>query len=115
MSKSESNINGLLNTAVAEGNLSPEAYQALTIEDLGAQIQAGLGIDVDDVDASAVVLVTVQPDDSGSIRFSGNSQVLRDGHNLVIDSLKGSKQNDEVLFGTRYLNGEVLNPYCPIA
>src|SRR5579872_1572658 len=105
MSQSTANVNGLLSNAVAEGSLSPQAYQALTVEDLGAQIQAGLGINVDDINASAVVLVTIQIDDSGSIRFKGNSQVVRDGHNLVIDSLKGSKQTDEVLFGTRYLNG----------
>ena len=35
-----------------------------TCVDLGAQIQAGLGVTVDDVPASEVVLVTMMPDDS---------------------------------------------------
>jgi hypothetical protein len=52
------------------------------------------------------------PDDSGSIRMAGNSQNVRDGHNLIIDALIESKQKDGILMLTRYLNGFVLNPYC---
>jgi len=56
--------------------LSPESLQTLTAVDLGAQIQAGLGITVDDVKASEVVLLTMMPDDSGS----KTPQVLLRGH-----------------------------------
>ncbi len=59
----------------------------LDVPDLGARIQEGLGIKVDDVQSSEVVLVTFMPDDSGSIQFAGNAQVVRDGHNLVLDAL----------------------------
>jgi hypothetical protein len=104
----------LFEAAHAEGGLSEAALQALSIPDLGAQIQAGLGIAVDDVQASEVVLVTMMPDDSGSIRFAGNAQAVRDGHNLVLEALRGSKQRDGILVHTRYLNGEVLYPYCPV-
>jgi hypothetical protein len=43
--------------------------------------------------------------------MAGNSQVMRDGHNLTLDALLGSKQKDGILIHTRYLNGYVLNPY----
>src|SRR4051812_7720826 len=45
--------------AMEDGELSPASAQILAIPDLGAQIQAGLGITVDDVQASEVVLVTM--------------------------------------------------------
>ena len=101
----------LIEEAHAQGLLSPDALQVLQIADLGAQIQAGLGISVDDVPASEVVLLTIMPDDSGSIAGAGNEQVVRDGHNLVLESLGKSKQRDAILAHTRYLNGRVLFPY----
>ncbi|MGI5860632.1 MAG: hypothetical protein ACOX6T_01085 [Myxococcales bacterium] len=104
----------LFEEAEAEGVLSPESMQVLGAVDLGAQIQAGLGIGVDDVEASEVLLLTVMPDDSGSIAAAGNEQAVRDGHNLVLDALLESKQRDCILAHTRYLNGEVLFPYRPI-
>ncbi|AUX41277.1 hypothetical protein SOCE26_026870 [Sorangium cellulosum] len=108
-------IEGLFEAAREEGALSAEAMQALHITDLGAQIQAGFGVQVDDVASSEVVLVTVMPDDSGSIKFAGNAQAVRDGHNLVVSALADSKQRDSLLAHNRYLNGAVLYPYCPIA
>src|SRR5512140_1009589 len=113
-SKPGPNVNDLFQAAHAEGVLSPQSLQTLTSVDLGAQIQAGLGICVDDVKASEVLLVTMMPDDSGSIRFAGNSKVVCDGHNLVIEALQASKQRDCVLAHTRYLNGKVLFPYRPL-
>jgi hypothetical protein len=107
-------VSQLFEAAHAEGLLSPSGLQALTVVDLGAQIQAGLGVSVDDVQASEVVLVTVMPDDSGSIQHANNARLVCDGHNLVLDSLLASKQRDTVLFHTRYLNGFVLNPYRPL-
>jgi hypothetical protein len=112
--KDDSNVNDLFAEAHAEGVLSPSSLQTLTGVDLGAQIQAGLGISVDDVQASEVVLLTIMPDDSGSIRHAGNEQAVREGHNLVLDALTRSKQGDGVLAHTRYLNGTVLFPYRPI-
>jgi hypothetical protein len=108
------NVNDLFEEAHAEGVLSPSSLETLTGVDLGAQIQAGLGISVDDVQASEVVLLTIMPDDSGSIASSGNEEAVREGHNLVLDALARSKQGDGVLAHTRYLNGHVLFPYRPI-
>jgi hypothetical protein len=108
------NINDLFQTAYQDGLLSTASIQALDINDIGAQIQAGLGVNVDDVMASEVVLVTIMPDDSGSIRFAGNTQAVRGGHNTVLDTLINSKQKDNILIHTRYLNGFILYPYCPL-
>ncbi len=112
MSTPTVNLGALFGGAQEDGELSAQSIQALTINaDIGAQIQAGLGIAPDDVPASQVVLLTMMPDDSGSIRFAGNAQHVRDGHNIVLEALLRSKQKDDVLVHTRYLNGFVLYPY----
>lgn len=104
----------LITAAGVDGSLTAASCGILLGADLGAQIQAGLGIDVNDVQASSVTLVALLIDDSGSIRFGSNAQLVRDGHNLVLDSLGRSKQKDGVLVHTRYLNGTVLYPYVPL-
>lgn len=110
------NVSSLFQSAHDDGALSGQALQALTVVDLGAQIQAGLGINVDDVKASEVVLVTQLIDDSGSIRFvQGNTEAVRNGHNLVIESLSATKQRDSILGHTRYLNGTILFDYRPLS
>lgn len=108
------NIKKLFQDAEGEGKLSPASLQALNVIDLGAQIQAGLGASVDDVQSSEVVLVTIMPDDSGSIQYGNNADAVRHGHNLVLSALIDSKQRDSILAHNRYLNGHVLYPYCPI-
>lgn len=107
-------VPSLLGGAHAAGTLSGASMQALASADLGARIQQGLGVSVDDVAASEVLLVTMMPDDSGSIRFGGNAQAVRDGHNLVLESLEACGQRDAVLVHTRYLNGHVLQPYVAL-
>ncbi len=104
----------LLRAAQEDGQISAAGMKALDLIDPGAQIQAALGVCVDDVHASEVVLCTMLADDSGSIRFSGNAQVVRDGHNLVLEALGRSQQRDGILCHTRYLNGKVLFPYRPL-
>src|SRR5688572_23379874 len=109
-------IEDLFQEAHEEGELSADALQALTVNaDIGAQIQAGLGIAPDDVPSTEVVLVTLMPDDSGSIRFAGNAEAVRSGHNQVVEALLQSKQREDVLIHTRYLNGTVLYPYRKLA
>ncbi|MBU2036718.1 hypothetical protein KJ866_00710 [Patescibacteria group bacterium] len=110
MSKSV-NIGQLFSTAKAEGELSAGAINALTVVDLGAQIQPALGISALDVQASEVVIVSMKIDDSGSISAAGNEQSVRDGHNIVVDALGESKQIDNILVQTSYLNGKILYPY----
>ncbi len=101
----------LLKDAHDTGALSAASLAALDVVDVGVQIQAGLGVHVDDVAASEVVLLTMMPDDSSSIASAGNTAAVREGHNLVIEAMDASKQGGEVLAHTRYLNGHVLYPY----
>jgi hypothetical protein len=108
-------IKKLLADAHDAGALSARSLAALDVVDVGAQIQAGLGVKIDDVAASEVVLLTMMPDDSGSIAAASNSDAVRDGHNFVLDALGCSKQSGEVLAHTRYLNGDVLFPYTELA
>ncbi len=108
------NIQDLFQSAQDDGTLSAASIQALNVPDLGLQIQAGLGIPVNAVTASEVVLVTIMPDDSGSIRSAGNAQAVRGGHNAILDALLATQQQDHILIHNRYLNGEVLYPYCPL-
>ncbi len=107
---SSQNINELLTNAQDEGLLSRASMNAFgNIRDIGAQMQAGLGISADKVYAGDVVLVAQMIDDSGSLRFKGKAQAVRDGHNLVLDEvLPNSKAEDDILALTRYLNGLVL-------
>ena len=107
-------IKKLFADAHDQGALSARSLAALDVIDVGAQIQAGLGVTIDDVAASEVVLVTMMPDDSQSIAQAGNIDAVRDGHNFVLDALRGSKQSGEVLAHTRYLNGHVLCPYIAL-
>ncbi|KKQ35161.1 MAG: hypothetical protein US50_C0023G0003 [Candidatus Nomurabacteria bacterium GW2011_GWB1_37_5] len=105
----------LLTNAAQNGNLTQDALKAIQkIPDLGAQLQEAMGVSIDDVDASEVVLVGMLLDDSGSIRMAGNSKTVCDGHNLVIDSVKKSKQGNGVLALAKYLNGKLLYPWVPI-
>lgn len=105
------NVKTLFGNAVAEGSLSAAAVAALDVDDIGAQIQAGLGVPVDDVKASEVLLLSVLVDDTGSIRGAGNEQAVRDGYNLVLQALTDSKQSDGILVHARYLSGNILTPY----
>src|SRR5689334_13429278 len=109
-----SNGKKLLEDAAAAGALSTTTLQSLDVADLGAQIQAGLGVAVDDVASSEVVLVTMMPDDSGSIAAAHNTGAVCDGHNLVLASLRASRQAADIFVHTRYLNGYILYPYSPL-
>lgn len=113
MSQSSS-AQDLLRSSHDSGDLSLETFQALKAGDIGAKIQAALGTPIDQISASEVVLVTYLMDDSGSIRFAGNSDAVCQGHNTAIDALVKSKQSGDVLAHCRYLNGHVLYPYQPL-
>ena len=115
MSKSVNNL-GLLQDAHEEGDLSSGSLNALTkIPDIGAIIQQGLGVPIQSMLSSEVILLNILVDDSGSIRMAGNSQPIRDGHNMLIKALFDSKQLDNIEVINRYLNGKVLYPYTPIS
>lgn len=107
---SQAGLNALFGGANQTGVLSSGALAVIDVNDIGADIQDALGVSVDDITASEVTLVSMLIDDSGSIRMGSNAQIVRDGHNLVIDSLNASKQKNGILALCRYLNGTVLYP-----
>lgn len=104
-------VGDLFTDAYEYGDISDASLQTLSVADLGAQIQAGLGVAALDVPASRAVLLTMLLDDSGSIQYRGNEQAVRDGYNQVLKALLQSKQQDEILAQTRYINGRILYPY----
>ncbi len=114
-SNASPDLSALLGAAQADDNLSPAGLQALSINDLGANIQAGLGLSVDDVKTSEVTLLVIVLDDSSSIRFThGNTEAVRDGMNLILKSLADTKQAESILAYCIQLNRGVLFPFTPI-
>ena len=106
------NLGSLFQTAHEEGDLSARSLQALNVPAVGMQLQAGLGLPALNIPSSELVLAALLIDDSGSISGARNTDLVIDGHNLVIDSLLGSKQKSSIMFSSRYLNGFILNPWC---
>lgn len=105
------NVDSLFQSAKDDDVLSDDAMSAIgNIEDYGAQIQQGLGVDIDDVQSSDVVLVGLLIDDSSSIRFQGNTDVVRNGVNVVYSALGDSKQNDSIIVHSRLLNKGIVDP-----
>lgn len=108
MSKS---IKDILENARADGRISQEAVDILTVTDIGVEIQNALGVSVDDVGSSEVILVTALIDDSGSMNQGDNARITSEGHNALIDELLKAKQSGGVLVHTRYIHGKILYPY----
>lgn len=108
---SQTNINALFQDAHDSGDLSKDALNILNTIDLGPNIGEALGEDVGNIPSTECILVSVEIDDSGSIRFAGNAPHVRDGHNLLIDTLKGAKVKDNIQVHSRLLNRGILYPY----
>lgn len=112
---SSSQAAALLAGAQGDGLLTAAASNVLTVRNLSDEINAALGTPALDVTASEVVLVALLIDDSGSIRFGSNAQAVRDGHNMVLEALAGSKQGDGIQIHNKYLNGKILYPFSPLS
>lgn len=116
---SQTSLSGLIGGAGLDAGAT--SLMGLTADTLGPAIMAGLGsVGLDQVKSSSVLLVTLLVDDSGSIAAAGNEQLIRDGHNSLVEALGGSKQAGDVLISCRYLNPDpptdqgVLYPYRPL-
>jgi len=109
-------VNDMFDGAHEEGSISKNSLQILKGSNLQQQVNMAMGTSVDDLIATETLLVTLDIDDSGSIRFvGGNAEAIRDGHNTCRDEvLAGSKSAASVLMHTRYINGKVLYPYMPL-
>jgi hypothetical protein len=108
------NIDELFTRARQEGALSQASAQVLNVPDIGQQIAAALGTGIHHAPASEMILVTMLVDDSGSIRFAGNMNLIIEGHNMVLDALSRTQQSQNIMVHTRYLNGFILYPYCSV-
>lgn len=114
MSTSKVNVFEALNNAHDEGTLSQASLTALTnIRDIGEEIQNGLGVPVDQIGASEVVLISLLIDDSGSM--DNNIQAVLDGYDTLIKSLNGAKQQDNIQVMVRYLNKGLVFPFTPLS
>ncbi|MDD4937866.1 MAG: hypothetical protein PHX34_02495 [Candidatus Shapirobacteria bacterium] len=108
------NVKDLIQNAHEEGSLSDDSMDLLKNIDLGAQIQAAMGIPAMEAPTSEVILITCLLDDSGSICAAGNEQVVREGYNMILDALMATKQKESIYVHTRYINGKILHPYMPL-
>ena len=114
-SSSAPNLSALLGAAQADGNITSGEINALTLNDLGQTMQAGLGISVDDVTSDEVILLSFVLDDSGSIGFvPGNEQAVRDGVNGILDALAATKQAPSIYAYCIQLNRGVLYAFKPL-
>lgn len=107
-------VASLFASAHNDDAIGADALAILNVTDLSAKINDAMGTPADAFQQSEIILLSVLIDDSGSIRFAGNSQHVRDGHNLLMEAMAGCKQQDNILFSTRLLNqasGVPLNPY----
>jgi len=108
----EEKIEELINIAEESGLISANAMQTLNIVDIGAEMQGALGTPALDVQASESIIFSMLVDDSGSIAIAKNEKVIIDGCNLILETLIESKQINNILMHTRFLNGTVLYNYC---
>ena len=105
MSSNIVNVGELLTNAADEGLVTEAAASVLNVPDINAQIQAGLGIPPEEVDASEVVVVGIIIDNSSSITcIDGGEEAVCEGQNTIIEALGESKQKAGILVGTWLIN-----------
>ena len=98
---------GLFANASAAGTISAQT-SAMLSGHLGAVVIAGAaGLDMEDIAASDVTLVTVMIDASSSIASSGLEQAVRDGQNSLIDAFVATKEKESILMALWTFNHEL--------
>jgi len=106
----------LFSSAAAGGTISPQSSTLLTGH-LGNIVIAGAaGTDAENIMASDVTLITVLLDRSSSIGHRRLEAAIRDGHELLLDSLGESKEQDSILLALWLFNHdqEVVHSYVPV-
>lgn len=116
-------LQNLLQGAAAGGDIPQASVAMFAMPDMAAAIQAGLGVPVDDIPASEVVIFTLVIDDTGSITqardpqtggYVDHTDTIIDGHRLILDALQGSKQAADVLVATSFLLDGPLQGFTPV-
>ncbi len=110
-----SDLQDLLGGAKDEGLLDQAALDALNVVDLGATIQDNLGVDPNAIDSSEVFGMFSLIDDSSSIEDAGNTPVVRNGYNGLLDALMSSQSRDDIIVTTLMLNKGVTQAPSPLA
>lgn len=111
---SNNSLSSVLKGAQADGLVTAAGMKAFSIVDLGDEIADNLGITPDLIDANEVFALFGVVDDSGSIRFKGNTDNVKTGYNGVLDALMHSKSRDDIIVGTTLLNTGALHPICAL-
>lgn len=99
--------------ADAEGEVSAGTLASFAAPDIGAAIQNGMGVNAEAFESSEIFAVVARVDDSGSIRFSGNAEAVRDGMNTLREELSKSQARDEIAMSIGQFNDEPDEPMCP--
>jgi hypothetical protein len=104
----------LIESAASRGILSPESSSALQRPAITQQVQRALEGSYSVKRAGELLLVTMMPDDSGSMS-GGKQRSVVEGHNELLTAMTSSSYGKRIMLQTRYLNGTVLNPFRPLA
>jgi len=97
--------------AESYGDISPESLAILKRFGVATKIKENTGLSAIRIEDNEVILVSILIDDSESIKFHNNAQAIIKGHNDAIKALNKSRQKNNILFRTQYLNGYVLNDW----
>ncbi|MGH8651204.1 MAG: hypothetical protein ACREUI_00350 [Burkholderiales bacterium] len=98
----------LLGQAKKEKRIDEESYKILV--GIAAHIEPSAQM----VRAQTVILIPVMVDDSPSVWEYKNDKAVREGHNSVIEALKGSQEHASILFRTQYLHGYTHNNWVKL-
>jgi hypothetical protein len=97
----------LLGNAAQAGTITAQT-QTMLSGSLDAVVVAGAaGMDVENIVATDVTLVTVLIDSSTSIHTASLEQAIREGQNALVDAFKGSRENDSVLLALWTFSDEI--------
>ena len=104
----------LLGDAKDEGLLDQAALDSLNVVDLGATIQDNLGVDPNAIDSTEVFGLFGLIDDSTSIKLAGNTDVVRNGYNGLLDALTSSQSRDDIIVAMMMLNAGIVEMPTPL-
>jgi len=104
--------------------ISPETAKALQNPAVMLAIEAAMKGSVSTKTPGRLLLVTLMPDDSYSIfsdesggifSWTDKAQSIVTGHNELLKGMMEGPERNRALLQTRYLNGQMLNPFSPLA
>jgi len=103
----------LIQSAKTRGTLSARSTDALAQPPIATQVQAALLRSYSVAKAGKLLLITLMPDDSGSMLGLKQGSVIA-GHKELLEDMKRGPEGKRTMLQTRYLNGRTLNPFGPL-